>query len=367
LDEKSDHLDDPATSTQLRSAIRLTEAQLTDILNNMSDALFAVDQHWTILLVNRKWEQLVGRYRDGMLGKNLWQAFPHAVETVVYGELLAVMQTRREGKVEYYSEFLERWIDLRAYPSGEGIVAYFADITERKRGEVERARLTEQLQNLSRRLLEVQEAERRAVAVDLHNEIGQQLIGLALLLSTIDQRLPPESTRERVETAQVHLRALIEHVRHLALDLRPSVLDDFGLIPALTELFGRYTTQTKIAAYFEHADLAERRFAPEVEITVYRIVQEALTNVARHAGVDKVIVWLQTDGEALIVTIEDAGCGFDAQVVATRPSIGLGGMNERAALAGGRLSVVTKPAHGTTVQAHIPLRTATRADEAAVD
>jgi len=151
------------------------------------------------------------------------------------------------------------------------------------------------------------------------------------------------------------VRDLIAQVRSLALDLRPAMLDDLGLVPALVWLFERYTAQTHVAVRFEHAGLEEQRFAPEVETTAYRIIQEALTNVARHAGVSEVTVRLWTDDDTLSVIIVDRGRGFDLQTVRTTLSSGLAGMAERAALLGGSLTIESAPATGTRVTASLPL------------
>ena len=151
---------------------------------------------------------------------------------------------------------------------------------------MEKARLFEQLQRLSRQLLQAQEAERHALARELHDEIGQRLTGLSLMLSS--QHPSPDQLID----AQAVVRDLIGRLRNLSLDLRPTILDDLGLLPALVWLFERYTAQTNVSVRFEHRLLEAQRFALEVEITAYRIVQEALTNVARYAGVTEVTVGL---------------------------------------------------------------------------
>jgi signal transduction histidine kinase len=133
------------------------------------------------------------------------------------------------------------------------------------------------------------------------------------------------------------------------------MLDDLGLLPALLWLFDRYTAQTDISVTFRHTGVEGRRFAPGVETGAYRIVQEALTNVARHAGVREATVRLQADRDLLHVRVEDRGAGFDPDAaLAARASSGLSGMRERAALLGGTLEVETAPGGGVRLQAKLP-------------
>lgn len=269
-----------------------------------------------------------------------------------------LMHTKAE--VSRLNEQLEQRIAKRTGELAATNQALRQEIAERKRAEAERTRLFaqvhashEQLQILSRQLLLAQEAERHALARELHDEIGQQLTALSLMLA-ITPQLPPDLAQARLAEAEALVRNLIEQVRNLALDLRPAMLDDLGLVPALVWMFERYSMQTHVAVQFEQHDMHEQRFAPGVETTAYRIVQEALTNVARHAGVTEVIVRLWTDGDMLSMVIADQGSGFDPQAVRTARSIGLTGMAERATLLGGELTIESAAGVGTRVTAVVP-------------
>ena len=227
---------------------------------------------------------------------------------------------------------------------------------------IQNARLFEQvraggqrLQTLSRKLLEVQEAERRHIARELHDEVGQALTGLKLLLD-MSTRLPADEVTASLGEAQALINELMALVRALSLDLRPAMLDDLGLLPTLLWHFDRYTAQTHVRVAFKHSGLEGQRLAPEVETAAYRIVQEALTNVARHAGVSEVTVRLRTDQHALIVQIQDRGTGFDPEAaLAAGDTTGLAGMRERTVLLGGQLTVESVPAAGTCLTAELPL------------
>jgi PAS domain S-box-containing protein len=236
------------------------------------------------------------------------------------------------------------------------------DITERKQAEEERERLLdqlragrEQLQSLSRQLMMAHESERRALSRELHDEVGQLLTGLKLVLEIGGQQAEGP-VRENLSEAQTLVNDLMARVRDLSLNLRPAMLDDLGLLPALVWHFERYTAQTKVEVTLKHTGLEGRRFAPEIETAAYRIVQEALTNVARHAGVSDATVRLWADHDTLGLQIEDRGAGFDPDaVLAAGATTGLAGMRERAVLLGGQLTIESQIGAGTRLTAELPI------------
>jgi signal transduction histidine kinase len=213
----------------------------------------------------------------------------------------------------------------------------------------------ERAQTLSQRLVAIQEEERRRLARELHDEIGQILTGLKLILE-MSLRLPPAASQANVQEAQKLVGELMSKVRQISLDLRPGMLDDLGLLPALLWYFERYTTQTQIQVNFTQRGLDGQRFAPEIETAAYRIVQEALTNVARHAGVSVVNVNVWADPDILCVEIEDRGAGFNPQAaLEANVSSGVAGMGERTRLLGGGLTIESESGKGTLITAHLPL------------
>ncbi len=234
------------------------------------------------------------------------------------------------------------------------IVGVAEDITDRKNTEGLLRTHAEQLQALSSRLIEARESERRFIARELHDEIGQQLTGLKLALDMMQPSLSGIAG-SRLHELQVLAGELLERVRNLSLDLRPSMLDDLGLLPALTWHFKRYREQTGIRVAFGHAGL-EKRFSADIETVIYRVIQEALTNAARHAGVIDLAVSLTVDDRAVHLAVSDKGKGFDpAEALVRRQSVGLFGMRERVEAAGGVLSVQSAPGAGTSIVASIPL------------
>ena len=250
-----------------------------------------------IQLVNRHWEDVMGWTLEEAQKQDIWAEFyPDPADRQRMLEFSrqstgnwADFKVRvRDGRIRDIC-----WVSVRL--SDDVRIAIGQDVTDRKQEERTRVAYASRLQALSRRLVEVQEEERRHLARELHDEIGQMLTGLELLLAR-NGDLPTDAIRVRGKQAREIVHEVLTRIRELSIDLRPAALDHLGLAAALLTLFEHYTNQTKVVVDFKHC-LPDERFAPEVETTAYRIVQEALTNVARHAGVKDVSVraWRTAD------------------------------------------------------------------------
>jgi signal transduction histidine kinase len=203
-----------------------------------------------------------------------------------------------------------------------------------------------------RRVVEAQELERKRLARELHDETGQALTSILLGLKTLEQGASAEDA-ERVAALRELVVSTLQDVRRLAVELRPAALDDFGLAPALERLAETHRAHDQVAIDVE-VRLEDERLPAEVETTVYRIVQEALTNVAKHAGATRVSILVARKNETVVAVIEDDGTGFDPGDVGEE-SLGLAGIRERLGLLGGRLRLETAPGKGTTIAAEVPL------------
>jgi PAS domain S-box-containing protein len=208
-------------------------------------------------------------------------------------------------------------------------------------------------QEASAQLVQIQEAERRHLARELHDEVGQSLTLLRMLLESLDD--DAQSTRSRkVQQARQHVQELMKKTHDLARDLRPAMLDDLGLEPTLTWLVKRLMEQSGLSVRFEHAGLEGVRYDSDVETAVFRIVQEALTNCVRHAGASTVLVRVWRMEETLNIQVEDDGSGFDPSEAAPHRS-GLIGIRERASALGGESEVESVPGEGCRLLVQIPL------------
>ncbi len=206
-----------------------------------------------------------------------------------------------------------------------------------------------------RRVVAGQELERKRLARELHDETGQALTSILLRLRSIE-----ESTKEKPELREevLALREIVvetlHDVRRLAVELRPKALDDFGLVPALERLAETFAEQTDVDVHLQAA-LGEDRLPAEIETALYRIVQEALTNVVKHAQARTVSVVLTRKGQSVVAVVEDDGRGFDP-AMAGEDGLGLVGMRERIALLDGRVTVESSERGGTTVVVEVPVR-----------
>ncbi len=231
------------------------------------------------------------------------------------------------------------------------------ETTARKRAEEELAASRDRLGVLSRQLLEVQETERRHLARELHDEIGQVLTLIKIKASVASRHVTGEGRAGLDELANV-VETSIQQVRNLSLDLRPSILDDFGLEAALEWYVDRQSRGTQVAVCLD-SDLGAARFPPEIETAGFRVVQEAVTNALRHAHARHVRVEARRGEGELQLTVRDDGMGFDVEAARGRAarggSVGLLGMQERAELLGGRLSVTSVPDGGCEIRARFPL------------
>jgi PAS domain S-box-containing protein len=306
-----------------------------------------------ILEANLTAAQLLGTERSRLIGTLLLQYItPKAHDTLFHH----LHQLRAEGG-PYICEVsmpqqagpLTLQLESIAVPNEKGSPTRYqtilSDVTARKQTEVA-------LQRLSRQLLEVQENERRHLARDLHDEIGQLLTALRLNLR--QAQAEPQSNAALLTISVELVDQLIAQIRRLSLDLRPPILDDFGLIAALRGYVKRLTQGTNIEVQFS-TNISEPRPHPLLETTCFRVAQEALTNVVRHAHAHSVHMDIRHEGDTLSLSIRDDGEGFDYQAAHTRASrgrsMGLLSMEERVRLAGGVFILVSTPGQGTEVKA----------------
>jgi signal transduction histidine kinase len=299
-------------------------------------------------LGNKLWE--IGPFKDTKASQAAFRELQR--ETYVrYEDLPLETRAGKPISVEFVS-------NVYRANGGKVIQCNIRDITERKQAEATRQESSRKLQVLSRRLVEAQESERRHLARELHDELGQTLTVAQLNLQVLLQS-PGGGALPHLKESLEAVERVLEQVRDLALNLRPSILDDLGLEPALIWLTNRQAELAGLKGEVQ-ADALEHRLDAVIETECFRIAQEALTNVARHAQAKTVTVELRKQEEQLHLRVRDDGIGFN--VAATREkavrgaSLGLLSMEERAALAGGHLEFNSILRRGSEIHAWFPLK-----------
>jgi PAS domain S-box-containing protein len=301
------------------------------------------------LLGNKLWE--IGPFKDTKASQAAFKELQHE-SYVRYEDLPLETSAGKSINVEFVSNVYQA--------NGEKVIqCNIRDITERKQAEEKRKEYSRKLQVLSRRLVEAQETERRNIARELHDEIGQALTVMQLNLHAMLQSPAADGLTPLLDESLKVVERVLEQVKDISLNLRPSILDDLGLEPALRWYTNRQAALVELKVGFQ-ADGLEQRLDPVIETECFRVAQEALTNVVRHAQARHVTVDLHTKDNRLHLSVRDDGVGFDVAAVRDRAvlgaSLGLLSMEERAALAGGGLEFRSTPGQGAEVLAWFPLK-----------
>ena len=257
---------------------------------------------------------------------------------------------RKDGSMIWTSE------NVRAVRNENGTLLYYEgiveDVTQRKQVEAERVELL-------RRLVSAQEDEQRRISRELHDQMGQSLAALLLGLKSLKDSVKEESTIEGIQRLQDITNRIADEMHTLIRELRPTALDDLGLQTALANYLEEWSQRSSIAIDFHSNGLLDQRLGSQLESTIYRIVQEAVNNVIKHANAQNVSIILEKRGNRVLLIVEDDGVGFDAEALLKMPTknrrFGLLGMQERVALVGGSVSIESTPGVGTTVLVHIDI------------
>lgn len=351
-----------AREQEARSVAERTEQLIVSILERVTDAFVALDTSWTYTYVSRKAAEIFGRRPEDLLGKHIWTEFPEGVGQPFYHAYYRAAAEQVAISFEEYYPPYDRWFENRVYPSPDGLSIFFSDVTERRRTD-ERLRSTnEQLRALSARVQTVREEEAARIAREIHDELGQLLTGLRMDVGWIRSRVAQIASSEttpilaRADAVAELTERTIRTVQRISEELRPAALDQLGLEAAIGAQLDVLSERSGIATSLD-GTLGDRRLGDAIETGVFRIVQELLTNVARHSQATAVRVDLRLEGgqgETLVVRMTDNGRGIRPSELASARSIGLLGLRERAILLGGTVDLSGEPGRGTEAVVRVP-------------
>ena len=367
--------------------------QLEMLLESAGEGIYGIDLNGRCIFINGAGAHMLGYEPDEVLGRNMHYLIHHSHANAdlmpvhdcrIFKAFRDGLGCRVENEVLWRRDGSAFPAEYASYPIRDGdkvvgAVVTFTDITERKRteaalhaarGELERrvvertAELSaanaqlrqtrDSLRRLSAHMNRLREEERAHIAREIHDDLGASLTAMQLELNWLRKRLAgEEKVRERIDAALDIGRDAMSATRRILNDLRPGVLDHLGLWAALEALLTETQTRSGLRCTFACPDEVERcRLGRDAEIAVYRIVQELLTNVKRHAGARRVSIVSRALGRDLVVEVEDDGCGM--QVPQSPTSFGLLGMHERAHAIGGELTIESTPGQGTAVRLRLP-------------
>jgi PAS domain S-box-containing protein len=347
---------DATDQERATSSLELLDHELRLLVEGMFDGLALVGRDWKVRYINRKGAELLERTPEETQGRHVTEIVPPTAGEAFRNAHRRVMDERVPVEIEDTYAPLGRTFVNRIYPTADGIAIFFQDVTERRRRE-ERLRTSEQrLRELGARMRDAREEEARRIAREIHDDLGQALTVLKMDLARVRAKAGVDpALAEPIAQMNEVVDGAIATTRRIASDLRPTILDDLGLAAAIAW----------------HAEQVSERagFEVDVEVTpsdvavdavggtvLYRVLQEALTNIVRHATAKRVTVRLRERSGHVELVVRDDGVGFDPEA-ATR-SLGLLGMRERTASVGGSLQIESTRGKGTTVRATVPRKVA---------
>jgi two-component system, chemotaxis family, CheB/CheR fusion protein len=310
------------------------------LLESAEQAIVAADADGRIVLVNGATEKMFGYRRSDLLGKPLDLLLP------------AELEGRRYDGSRFPLEVSLSAIDQAGVKL---TVAFMTDITERQRLETLSETYRAEIRALAAQLITAQEEERRRVSRELHDSLCQKLASLALDVENLAVALPPPATtRARLQDLCARAIKVSEEARHIAYELHPSVLDDLGLMVSLKGLCDEFSKTEKVQVDFTAGKLPDL-IPQQIASGLYRIAQESLRNVAKHAKAKQLSVELAVRDRALVLSLEDDGIGFAPLAVKGKGGLGLVSIGERARIVGGTLLIESKPGDGTRLSVKVPL------------
>jgi PAS domain S-box-containing protein len=347
------------TSEQLKE----NEEKYRTLIERVSDGFVALDLNWLFVYINKKGEELFNKPAGYLLGKNIWDEFPtisdefpEAFERSFYKSSHLAMERQEHIHLEDYSFTLKRWIEANIYPSQTGISVYFTDITEQHTAvenlkslekKISEQKIQEQ-KKITRAIIKAQEKERNHLGQELHDNVNQILAGAKIYLSLAGKN--DEKVKELVKYPMELIDNTITEIRLLT-NQQVTPLKDINLKELIQSLLNNLFKNTTIKTVFVY-NVINEAIDDDLKLNIYRIIQEQINNIMKHAFPKNVKVSVQASGKAINIGVTDDGKGFNTKT--KRRGIGISNMINRIKSFDGDVAIESSPGNGCAVQIKIP-------------
>lgn len=332
----------------LEIAIVNKTKEIKEVFERMQKAFLAFNANWICTYANHPIATYLNMPHDAIIGRKFEDFYDGITKTNFYNACLKALETQETQELKEYVPYFDSWFESSIYPSPNGVSIYLSDITDQKKIEQEIINQKRQLRNLTNHIQNLREEERKIIARELHDDLGQTATVLKIDIKSIKNNLPADNAvlLSKVDYTLETVDDLIKKIRKISHQLRPPLLDNVGLQAALKSYCEEYERKTTITCAFS-TDLPNKRLDQDIEIALFRICQEALTNVVRHANATLVNVSLTQVQNVITLSVKDNGVGFKVNTVGN--TLGIIGIKERAANINFSLEIETSKNAGTTI------------------
>jgi len=338
---------------KLETEVVAKTKELNDVFGRVTEGFIALNNQKCFTYVNKRAGEIFKRDWKDLIGKNIEE------ELVEIGEnfFKAYEKTIKTQQYIYFEDFFSNfncWIEIHFYPAADGVSVYFKDVTDQKNIQENLIKLNYRFRNLASHLQNSREEERINIAREIHDELGQMATAIKIDLSWMKKKIKGdnEEVKAKMDSTILELGEMVNSIRRIAQELRPSILDNLGLTAAIEWYCGDFQKRTTIQCKFNN-EIGDVKLSDNVKTNIFRICQESLTNVMRHASATQVDCRIQKEGNKIILIVEDNGEGFDTSQ--KTKSLGLLGMQERALLINGELTIESSKESGTRIKVEVEL------------
>ncbi|HEX3024849.1 MAG TPA: PAS domain S-box protein, partial [Chitinophagaceae bacterium] len=325
--------------------------ELNDVFGRVTDGFMALNNRKCFIYVNKKAGDILQKDHKTLIGKNIENEFA-TIDENFFKAYNKVIKTQQYIHFEDFFESFNSWLEFDFYPSANGVSIYFIDITDQKKTQENLIKLNYRFRTLASHLQNSREEERINIAREIHDELGQMATAIKLDVSWIKKKMTGENDEVKLKMDETisQLSEMVNTIRRIAQELRPSILDNLGLTAAIEWYCGDFQKRTNIQCKFENT-VGDLSLPNNVKTNLFRICQESLTNIMRHANATQVECKIQKQNNKIVLMIKDNGNGFDT--MQKTKSLGLLGMQERAFLINGELKIESSKESGTTIKVEV--------------